>query len=142
MFDILVQLNGLAQIIEISIHTDADITALLRLIEHLLMASFSSAHDRRQKLNLRPLRKRHNLIRHLVYGLTPDLTSALRTVRNADSRVKKTEIIVDLRDRSHGGTRIVVGGLLVNGDGRRKSLYTFHIRLFHLSEKLSRIGGQ
>ena len=106
------------------------------------MGSLPSPHYRGKELDLGLLRKFHDLIHHLVYRLLLNLFPALRTVRNSDPCVEQPEIVIDLRHRPYRRTGIPVGGLLVNRDGRRKSLYALHVRLLHLSQELSGIGGQ
>ena len=61
---------------------------------------------------------------------------------NPDSCVEQTQIIINLRYRTDGGTRVMACGFLVNGDGRRKSLDEVYILLFHLPQKLPCIGGK
>ena len=81
-------------------------------------------------------------IDHLINGLLADLPSTLRAVRNTDTRIEQTEIIIDLRHRPYRRTRVVVGRFLVDGYRRRQSLDLLHIRLFHLSQKLSGVRRQ
>ena len=106
------------------------------------MRTFPASDNRGKKLDLRSLRKSHNLIYHLVNRLFGNLPPALRTVRGSDSRIEETEIIIDLRHSSNRRTRVMVRGFLVNGDGRRKPFDTLHVRFLHLSQELSRIGRQ
>ncbi len=61
---------------------------------------------------------------------------------SADAGEKKAQVIVDLRDGSHRGARILGGGALLDGDGRREPLDGLHVRLVHLSDELAGIGRQ
>ena len=72
------------------------------------MCSLPTTDYRCKKLNLLPLRKHHNLIYHLVYGLLADLSSTFRAVWNSHTGIQKTEIIIDLRYSSHSRTGIPV----------------------------------
>ncbi len=47
---------------------------------------------------------------------------------------------MDLRDGPDRGPWIAAGGLLVNGNGRRKPLNKIDVRLIHLTEELTGIG--
>ena len=142
MLFILLQLDFLGQLIHIPVHDDTHVAAPLCLLEKLYMLALAPTHDRGKKLNLRPIRQCHDLIHHLVHSLFFDLFSALGTVRNTNPRVEKAKVIVDFCDSSHSGTRVAVRGFLVNGNRRGQSLNFLHIRLFHLPQKLSRIGGE
>jgi len=59
-------------------------------------------------------------------GKFPGRNSA---VRNADSAEQKAEIIVNLRSRADGGTGVMAGFSLVDGNGRRDALYLIDIGL-------------
>ena len=123
-----------------TIYHNADISAFLCLCKNLCMLPFSSSYYRCQKLNLRPFRQCHKFIYHLIHRLFFDFFPTLWTMRNPNSCIKQTEIIINLRYCSYRRTRITVCRFLVNGNRRRKSLYTFHIWFFHLSQKHSCIG--
>jgi hypothetical protein len=106
------------------------------------MLALSSAHHRCQQLQLRPLGQLHNAVYNLVDGLFFDFLAAFRAMGNPDSCVEQTQIIINLRYRTDGGTRVMARCFLVDGDGRRKPLDEVYIRLFHLPQKLPCIGGE
>ena len=128
MFQVLIQRNLLGQLILAAVDHHADIAAAFCLFEHLFVSSLAAAHNRREKLDFR-----HDLIDHLVHRLAADDFSALRAVRNTDSRVQKTEVIVNLRHGSDGGTRVPVRRFLIDRNSRRQAFDAVHIRFFHLS---------
>ena len=140
MLDILVELDLLRQVVHVPICHDSDVTALFCLLEYLLVTALPSADDRRKQLYPALFRQFHDPVDHLVYRLLFDHAPAVRAVGNTDSCVEKTQIIVDLRDRSYCRTRVPVGRFLINGDGRRQAFNALHIGLLHLTEELSRIG--
>ena len=133
VFQVLIQRNLLGQLILAAVDHHADIAAAFCLFEHLFVSSLAAAHNRREKLDFRPLRECHDLIDHLVHRLAADDFSALRAVRNTDSRVQKTEVIVNLRHGSDGGTRVPVRRFLIDRNSRRQTFDAVHIRFFHLS---------
>ena len=49
---------------------------------------------------------------------------------------------MDFRNRAHGGTRVVAGGFLLNGNRGRQTLNQIHIGLVHHLQKLPRIRRQ
>ena len=108
MLDILVQFDLFGKLIQVSIDQDTDVAASLCLIQKLRMRSLSSSDHRCKKLELCTLRQRHDVIHHLVYCLLFNLLTALRTVRDSDSCVQQTKIIINLRHSSYGRTRISV----------------------------------
>ena len=142
MLDVLIQPDLFGEIILIAVDHHADITAAPCLFKYLCMRTFPSADNRRENLNLSPLRQRHHGIHHLVNRLPADLPPALRAVRDADARKKQTEIVIYLRHGADGRPRIAVCRLLVDGNSRRQAADIVHVRLVHLSEELPRIGRE
>ncbi len=106
------------------------------------MSSLPSPDHRGQKLYSASLFHGQNLVYHLVYRLLFNLFSADRTMGYSNSCIQQTKIIIYFRHSSHRRSGIPIGGFLINGNSRGKSLNPFHIRFFHLSQKLSGIGRQ
>ena len=78
----------------------------------------------------------------LLRRLLGDRLAADRAVRLADAGVEQAQVVVDLGDRADRRPRVAAGGLLVDRDGRRQPLDEVDVRLVHLAEELSRVGGQ
>ena len=51
-------------------------------------------------------------------------------------------MVVDFRDRPHGGSRIAGYAALIDGDGWRKALDKIDVGLLELAQKLPGIGRQ
>ena len=142
MFDVLIQRNLFAQLILVAVDADAHIAAPLCLFEHLLVSALLTAHHGRKELNTGLFRQGKQLIHHLVYGLALHLPTAVRAVWDADACVQETQVVVDLGHGAHGGTRVSVGALLVNGNRGGEAFYALHLRFLHLAEELSRIARE
>ena len=97
----------------------ADEDRLTGVIEHLLIRALTIAHDRREHQQAAAGGKGEDSIHDLLHGLALDGTPALGAVRVAGAGVEETEIVVDLRLRGNGGSRVAGGALLVDGDGGR-----------------------
>ena len=52
------------------------------------------------------------------------------------------QIVVNLGNGADGGARIVRGGFLFNGNGRRQPLDVIHVGLFHQRQELPGVGRQ
>ena len=63
-------------------------------------------------------------------------------MRRAAARVEQAQIVVDLRHRADGRTRIVARTLLVDGDRGGKTVDAVKVGFFHLSEEHARVGGK
>ena len=108
MFDILIQLDLLRKLIEISVDLHSHISTSSGLIQKFNMGSLAAPHYRCKKLDLLAFRKRHDLIHHLIYRLFANFPSTFGTVRDSHTGIQKSEIIVDLRYRTHCRTGIPV----------------------------------
>ena len=80
----------------------------------------------------------HNLLR----GLLGDFFATFGAVRVADSRPGQTNVVVDFGDGADGWARVLGGGLLVDGDGRREAFDEVHVGLVHLAQERTGVGGQ
>src|SRR5690242_534948 len=93
-------------------------------------------------MNPRSLRPRAQAIDDLLYALLSDFASAVIAEGMAHAGKQQPQIVVDFRDGSYRRARIARSGLLLDRDGRRQAFDGIDVRLFHLLEKLARIGRQ
>ena len=142
MLDILIQLDLFRKLVHVSINHDTYITTFFRPFKYPGMFSLFASDYRCKKLDLCPFRKLHHLIYHLIDTLLTDLLAAFGAMWNAYPCIQQSEIIINLCNSSHCRSGISVCGLLINGNCRRQSLDFLHIRLFHLTQELPRIGRQ
>ena len=63
-------------------------------------------------------------------------------MRRAGAGVEQTQIVVDLGDGADGGTRVAVGGFLVDGYRRGEALDEVDVGLIHLAEELPGVGTE
>ena len=110
-FFVLLQLDLLVQLVEVSVHPDTDIAGALGLLKHLGVLALFAPDHRSHHLNAGPLRQGEDLVDDLVDGLLADLLAAFRAVGRARSGPQQAEIIVDLRHGAHRGTGVFAGGL-------------------------------
>ena len=142
MLDILVQLHLLAEFIQVPVDPYTDIAGAPCMFKKLGMLPLPASHDRCKQLDPASLRKFHDGIRHLVDGLLFDLPATCGTVHRPAAGIEKAKIIIDLRHRPDCRARIVVRGLLIDGDCRWKPFDAVHFRLLHLTEELAGIAGE
>ncbi len=126
----------------LTVHPDSGVAVSLNSSEDTFMFSLSSSNYRSQYRQPGADFVSRNPIHNAVHRLAGDLPAANRAVRNSDSRIKQSQIVINLGNGSHRRTWVLVGGFLVNGNSRRKALDYLHIRLFHQSQKLSGISRQ
>ena len=138
----LVEGDVLGEVAYEAIDADARESTSPRGREQLLVLSLAVAHERAEDEDARAIRHRADLIDDLLDGLSDDRDPVIRTMRNADPREEKTQVVVDLGDGSNSGSRIARGSLLIDGHRRRKALDEVNVRLFHLTEELTRVSGE
>ncbi len=83
-----------------------------------------------------------DLVNDLLDGLPHDRAAALGTVRLADASPQQPHMVVDLVDGSDRRAGIAGGGLLVYRYRGRETFDEIDIRLIHLAEELTGIGGE
>ena len=142
MFFLFIERDVLAQIDHLAVDAGADIAGPSHLQQFFPIFPLPPTHDRGQDLELHAFRQRGNRIDHLLDGLRRDFLSTLKTVGTPDAGKEETEIVVNLRDGADGGSGVMAGALLLDGDGRRQAFDGIDIRLPHLFEELPGIGGE
>ena len=118
VLDVLFQLDLFVKIIQVAIDLHTSIATAAGSIQLFLLGAFALAHHRSQHLKLRTFVQFEHRVHHFVHGLLADHPPAHRAVGHAHAGVQKSQIIVDLRHGAHGGTRVVAGGFLVDGNCR------------------------
>ena len=119
-----------------AVNAGADKPGLADLFEHRLVGALATAHHGCEHHDTTSIRERLDGVHDLLGRLSDNLAPANWAVRNTRARKQQTKIIVDLRHRAHGGTRIMGCAFLIDRNSGRKTLDVIHIGLIHLSQKL------
>ena len=138
----LVELGRLGDLVELPVDLDALEALLLQLGQLLAVLALAAAHDGRQQVEPRALRQRQHPVDHLLHGLALDRQAGGRRVGHADAGEQQAQVVVDLGDRADGGARVLGGGLLLDGDGRRQPVDVIDVGLLHHLQELARVGRQ
>ena len=104
---ILFKLYLFRQLVHIPADLHAGVAVLLCIGKNLFVSALLPAHNGREHHKARALLKRHYAVDYGIRGLHRYLLAAHGAMRNTDACVKKTEVIVYLRDRAHGGARVL-----------------------------------
>ena len=139
---VLVELDVVGQLAHLAVDPHPGETLGHQTAEQLHVSALLAPHHGRQQLIAGALREGEDLVHHLIDGLGPDRAVALGAVGFARTAEEEPQVILNLRDRAHGGARIVAGGFLIDRDGRREPLDRIHIGFVHLTEELARVGGE
>ena len=140
--DIAIQFDFRIQGDDLTIDTRADVTPFSQCFDHLMVMPFFVPHDRGQNQQAAACCQLQQFIDHLLGALSGNDHPAAWAVRNADPGVKQTQVVINLGDRPHRRSRVFADTLLIDGYGRAQTFDLVHIGLFHLPQKLTRIGTE
>ena len=106
------------------------------------MGAFSCTHHRAPDRHRVALQVPEDVVDDLLNGAPRHFAPTFWAVGFAHAGPKQAEVILNLRDRGHGGARVVRTLLLVDGDGWREPLDAVAVRFLHLTDELPRVGGE
>ena len=129
-------------VIDRSVDLDPGEPVLAQALQAFGQVSFAAGRQGGKEQDAASRRQRQDLVDHLVDGLADDGQVADRAVRDADPGVEQAQVVVNLRDGANGGSWIVTGAFLLDGDGWRQAFDQIHVRFVQALEELARIGGQ
>ncbi len=136
----LVELKVVLQIHQLAIDACAGVAVFQERLHLFLELALAPADNRRHDHHAVFRSQGHDPLHDLVRRLSADGPAALGAVWNPDGGEQQAKIIVDFGNGPDGRTRTAAGGLLLNRDGRAKSIDCINIRTFHLIQKLPRVG--
>ena len=125
-----------------AVHANPRETFLAKLVKDGLMFPLLAPNHRGYNQYLCPFWEGHYIIRHLLNGLLTNRFPTLRAMSMAYPGKEQAQVVIDFRNRPHCRPRVARGGLLVDGNSWGQALYIVHVRLIHLAQELTSIGGQ
>ncbi len=134
-FDVVGQLRHLA------VDERAGVAVGAQQLDHIHELALAALDHGRENLESRAFRVAEQRVDDLLRGLGGDGLAAFRAVRDAGAGEEQSQVIVDFGDGADGRTRVAVGGLLVDGDGRAQALDEVNVGLVHLTQELAGVGG-
>ena len=137
-----IELGRLIQLHHLAVDAGAHEAARLQFLDELGVFALAFGDGGREQHQGGAFRMLKHGVHHLADRLRGEIDVVIRAARRAGTRVQQAQIIVDLRDRAHGGARIVRGGFLLDGDGRRQTLDGVDVGLFHHRQELPGVGRQ
>ncbi len=136
VLDLLVELELVGQRGDLAVDAHAAEALLDQVLEEGGELTLAALDDGRHDHDALARGDRHDLIHDLVDGLLLDDLAAGGAMRRAYARVEQSQVVVDLRHCCDGGAGVLVGRLLVDGDGRGEAVDTVEVWLLHLAEEL------
>ena len=102
-----VQDNVLREVPYLAVDTHPDVAGVACLLKDVLVFPLAMDHQGRHDHDAAVERQVHNGVHYLLNRLTLDRPAALVAVGSARAGVKEAQVVVYLRDGSHGGARVV-----------------------------------
>jgi len=140
--EVLLQLRRVFELVETAIDLDPLEALLAQLGEFLAILALAVADDRGEQVGARALRHRHHPVDHVLHLLGLDRQPGGGGIGRAGAGEQKAQVVVDFRDRAHGGARVLARGALLDGDRGAEAGDVIDIGLLHHVEKLPGIGRE
>ena len=113
-----------------------------QLGKEIELLALAPGHHRGEDHQLGVLRQGQHVVDHLRDALRLQWLAVFRAVRRAGAGEEQAQVVVDLGDGADRRARVVAGGLLLDGDGRRQALDEVDVGLFHQLQELPRVGRE
>ena len=135
------EFDVVGQLCHLAVDERAGVAVGAQQLDHVHELALAALDHGRENLESSALRVAEQRVDDLLRGLGGDGLAAFRAVRDAGAGEEQSQVIVDFGDGADGRTRVAVGGLLVDGDGRAQALDEVNVGLVHLTQELAGVGG-
>ncbi len=139
---VLRQLRQGVDVVHLAVHAQPHEALRAQLGEQVMLFALAAGHDWGEDHQLGVFGQLQHVVHHLRDALRRERLAVLRAVRRAGTGEEQAQVVVDLGDGADRRARVVAGGLLLDGDGRRETLDEVDIRLLHQLQELPRVGRE
>ena len=123
-----------------TIDTQANETLCTQFIKQPKLLALTPDNEWRQNHQLGVFGQLQNRIDHLRHGLCGQFNAVMRAAWRAGAGKQQAQVIVNFGDGANCRTRVMAGGFLLDGNGRRKPFDQINIGFLHQLQKLSGVG--
>ena len=116
-----IDLHAACDLQQLTINADVEITFAAHRLEELTIVTFTTAHQGCQDIDRLAGIVVHDHVEHLLLGIFHHLLTSGVAVGLTCAGKEQTQVVIDLSGGANGGTRILVGGLLLDADDRRQT---------------------
>ena len=135
-----VELHSRRNVGNLAIDSSIQITLLLELFEQLAVVSLTSADNGSQQRNFATRKAILDQFDNAFVGVMHHLLARYGRICARGTSIQQTQEIVDLGNRTHRRTRVLVGGLLLDRHNGAQTRNLIDIRTFHIADELAGIG--
>ena len=140
--EVAVEVGDVVEGNDLAVHAGTDEAGAAGVVKDALVLALAVDDDGGEDHEAGVLVPVQDQVDHFLDGLGGEGFAAGVAVRLADARPEEAHVVVDLGDGADGGTGVVGGGFLVDGDGGGEALDLVDIGLFELAEELAGVGGE
>lgn len=137
-----VDLHALGQLLDFPVYPYIKVALAAHALKEFAVVALAVADERSKDENLLAEIVLENHRDHLFLGIFHHLLHALIGVGRGGAGEEQAEVVVDLRGRSHRGSRILVGRLLLNGDDGGETRDLVHVGALHIAQEIAGIGRE
>ena len=137
-----VQLHAGQGFAHLAVHTDVEVAFLAHLLEEFLVMSLAITHQGSQDINALALVVAQDKLDNLLLGVLHHLLAGQVGIGVSRPGIEQAEEVINLGRGAHGGARVLVRGLLFDGDDRAKPRDFVHIRTLQVAQEVSGIRGE
>ena len=142
VLDVLGQLGRRVDVVHLAVDAQAHEALCAQFGKKIHLLALAPGHHRREDHDARVLRQGQHMVDHLRHRLRRERQLVFGTVGRANAREQQAQVVVDFGHGTHSGARVVAGGFLLDGDGRRQAFDQVDIGFFHQLQELPRVGRQ
>ncbi len=137
-----VQFRRLVEFVHFAVDARADEALRHQVLHQLDVFALAIVDDGRQQHQAGALGHREHLVDHLAHRLRLERRVVVGAARDAGARVQEAQVVVDLGHGADGRARVMRGGFLFDGYGRRQAVDVIDVGLLHHRQELARVGRQ
>ena len=137
-----VDLHVVGEFADFAVHTYPEKAFLGHLGKEFAVVAFTCFHQRGKHHDVTAAILFDDEVENLFLGIFHHSFPADVGVGNADAGIKQSDEVVNLGHRADGGTGILVGGFLFDGDDGTESGDAVHIGTFDVAYEMACIGRE
>ena len=142
MPEVAVEIGHVVEGHDLAIHAGADEAGAAGVVKDAFVLALAVDDDGGEDHEAGVVVPIEDEVDHFLDGLGGEEFAARMAVGLADARPEEAHVVVNLGDGADGGTGVVGGGFLVDGDGGGETLDLVDVGLFKLAEELAGVGGE
>ena len=137
-----VDLHIVGKLTDFAVDADSQVSFLRHLLEQLAVVTLAASHKRGKHKDILVGKLGRDDVYDLGFSVFYHLLAADIGVGVGHSRVEQTDKVVDFGNSANSRARVLVGGLLLNGDDRAEAVDAVHVGTFHIADEVACVSRE